>query len=142
MSPSSRVAAKRVSRSSGTRGTRRRGYLERSAVCAYAGIVADELINGRVTFGSGVDDDRRVREIAARLGVADVSEFLLAKRMEAREILRTNLRAVKEVKVALVERRTLSSRRGPGDRLGFRSNNGLTSRRGSCSSRQLCRDVA
>jgi ATP-dependent Zn protease len=85
------------------------GYLGRSAVCAYAGIAGDELLNGRVIFGSDVDDVRRAREIAARLGVVDVSEFLLAKRSAAREVLRANRRAVKEVEVALVERRTLSS---------------------------------
>jgi hypothetical protein len=54
-------------------------YLERQAVCYLAGIAADQLPSGRVTFGSGIDDIEHAKRNAECLGIEDVQEFLHVK---------------------------------------------------------------
>jgi ATP-dependent Zn protease len=82
-------------------------YLKRQAVCYLAGIAADQLLNGRVTFGSEIDDIAHARRNAERLGVEDVQEFLRVKQREAEAIVTANRVAVEAVRRALVDRRTL-----------------------------------
>ncbi len=82
-------------------------YLEREVVLYLAGIAADRLLNGRVTFGSGIDDIAHARRNAERLGVEDVQEFLRVKQREAEAIVSANRVAVEAVQRALVDRRTL-----------------------------------
>jgi ATP-dependent Zn protease len=82
-------------------------YLERQAVCYLAGIAADQLLNGRVTFGSDIDDRAHAKRNAERLGVEDVQEFLRVKKREAEAIVSANRVAVEAVRRALVARRTL-----------------------------------
>jgi ATP-dependent Zn protease len=82
-------------------------YLERQAVCYLAGIAADQLLNGRVTFGSEIDDIAHAKSNAERLGVEDVQEFLRVKHRQAQAIVCANRVAVEAVRRALVDRRTL-----------------------------------
>lgn len=82
-------------------------YLEREAVCALAGIAADRVLNGRLTFGSAMGDVPHVRRIADRLGVADVEGFLRHKLRTAEEFVVLNREVVEEVARLLIERRTL-----------------------------------
>jgi hypothetical protein len=81
-------------------------YLERQAVCYLAGIAADQLPSGRVTFGSGIDDIEHAKRNAECLGVEDVQEFLHVKQREAEAIVSANRVAVEAVRRALVNRRT------------------------------------
>jgi ATP-dependent Zn protease len=82
-------------------------YLERQAVCDLAGIAAEQLLNGRVIFGSATGDIPHARGIAERLGVEDVQAFIAAKLREAETIVSANRAGVEAVRRALVERRTL-----------------------------------
>jgi ATP-dependent Zn protease len=82
-------------------------YLERQAVCDLAGIAAEQLLNGRVTFESATGDIPHARRIADRLGVEDVQTFIDAKLREAETIVSANRAGVEAVRRALVERRTL-----------------------------------
>jgi ATP-dependent Zn protease len=82
-------------------------YLERQVVCDLAGIAADQLLNGQVTFGSEIADIAHARKNAERLGVEDVQEFLRVKQREAEAIVSANRVAVKAVRRALVDRQTL-----------------------------------
>jgi ATP-dependent Zn protease len=82
-------------------------YLERQAVCDLAGIAAEQLLNGRVIFGSTTGDIPHARGIAERLGVEDVQTFIAAKLREAETIVSANRAGVEAVRRALVERRTL-----------------------------------
>jgi ATP-dependent Zn protease len=82
-------------------------YLERQAVCDLAGIAAEQLLNGRVIFGSATGDIPHARGIAERLGVEDVQAFIDAKLREAEAIVSANRAGVEAVRRALVERRTL-----------------------------------
>jgi ATP-dependent Zn protease len=84
-------------------------YLKRQAVCYLAGIAADQLLNGRVTFGSEIDDRAHAKRNAERLGVEDVQEFLRVKQREAEAIVSANRVAVEAVRRALVDRRTLQA---------------------------------
>jgi ATP-dependent Zn protease len=92
-----------------TRRNRSPGYLEREAVYALAGVVADQLLNGRVIWGSGVGDIAHAKGNAERLGVEDVQEFLRVRQREAEAIVSANRVAVEAVRRALVERRTLQA---------------------------------
>jgi len=82
-------------------------YLERQAVCDLAGIAAEQLLGGRVIFGSATGDILHARGIAERLGVEDVKAFIEAKLREADTIVSANRAGVEAVRRALVERRTL-----------------------------------
>lgn len=82
-------------------------YLEREAVCDLAGISADQLLNGRVIWGSGTGDIEHAKKNAEHLGVEDVQEFLRVKQRKAEEIVSANRAAVEAVRRALVDRRTL-----------------------------------
>ena len=84
-----------------------RDHLERDAVFTLAGIAADQLISGRVTFGSDAGDIPRAKGIAERLGVEDVQAFVDAKLREAEAVVSANRAGVEAVRRALVERRTL-----------------------------------
>lgn len=82
-------------------------YLERQAVSDLAGIAAEQLLNGRVIWGSYVDDISHARGIAERLVVEDVQAFIDAKLREAEAIVSANRAGVEAVRRALVEKRTL-----------------------------------
>jgi ATP-dependent Zn protease len=82
-------------------------YLERQAVSDLAGIAAEQLLNGRVIWGSWTGDKEHAEKNAERLGVEDVQAFLHTKLGEAEAVVSANRVGVEAVRRALVERRTL-----------------------------------
>jgi hypothetical protein len=104
-------------------------YLERQAVCYLAGIAADQLLNGRVTFGTGIDDIENATRNAERLGVEDVQEFLRVKQREAEAIVFANRVAVEAVPARSRRPTNAAGCGGAGDHRGLTPPHGL-----ACSS--------